>query len=128
MHHMTHSQMSQEMQECIDNCLTCHSTCVEATNHCLQMGGPHAEPTHIRLLMDCAQVCQTSADFMLRMSDLHPETCGVCADVCERCAIDCERFGDDETMKACAQVCRKCAESCRSMAGTGGSTRGRMAT
>lgn len=128
MHHMTHSQMSQEMQECIDNCLNCHSTCVEAINHCLQIGGPHAEPTHIRLLMDCAQVCQTSADFMLRMSDLHPETCGVCADVCERCAIDCERFGDDETMKACAQVCRKCAESCRSMAGTGGSTRGRMAT
>lgn len=128
MHHMTHSQMSQEMQECIDNCLNCHSTGVEAINHCLQIGGPHAEPTHIRLLMDCAQVCQTSADFMLRMSDLHPETCGVCADVCERCAIDCERFGDDETMKACAQVCRKCAESCRSMAGTGGSTRGRMAT
>ena len=26
------------------------------------------------------------------------------------------------------QVWRKCAESCRSMAGTGGSTRGRMAT
>lgn len=128
MHHMTHSQISQEMQECIDNCLNCHSTCVEAINHCLQIGGPHAEPTHIRLLMDCAQVCQTSADFMLRMSDLHPETCGVCADVCERCAIDCERFGDDETMKACAQACRKCAESCRSMAGTGGSTRGRMAT
>lgn len=123
MQSMTHSQMSPEMQECITNCQDCHTICLDTISHCLQMGGEHAEASHIRLLMDCAQICQTSADFMIRMSDVHPQTCGVCADVCERCAIDCERFGDDKTMMACAEMCRKCADSCSKMAGTTGTHR-----
>ncbi len=110
-------RVSPEMQKCIDNCLDCHSVCTETVNYCLQKGGPHAEPNHIRLLLDCAEICQTSADFMLRGSDLHHETCGVCADVCEQCAADCDHFGDDKVMKACADTCRKCAQSCRQMAG-----------
>jgi hypothetical protein len=57
------------------------------------------------------------------MSDVHPQTCAVCADVCERCAIDCEGFGDDEVMKACAEMCRRCADSCSRMAGTSGGHR-----
>lgn len=110
-----HHQMSQEMQACITNCLDCHRTCLETVSHCLEMGGPHAEARHVRLLLDCAQICTTSADFMLRASEFHPQTCGVCADVCERCAEDCERF-DDDFMQACAAACRRCAESCRHMA------------
>ena len=96
--------------------LGCHAICVETVTHCLEMGGKHAEAAHIRLLLDCAEICQTSANFMLRGSDLHGRTCGVCAEVCERCAQDCERFGDDEHMQACAKACRSCAASCRKMA------------
>jgi hypothetical protein len=62
---------------------------------------------------------------MLRGSDLHVLTCGVCAEVCMRCAEACERMGDDETMKRCAEVCRRCAESCRQMAGTMAGAAGR---
>lgn len=113
---MTH-QLSTEMRECIDNCTQCHSICVETTNHCLEMGGKHAEASHIRLLLDCAEICATSADFMLRGSDMHGKTCGVCAEACERCAEDCERIADgDELMLRCAEMCRTCAESCRKMA------------
>jgi hypothetical protein len=108
--------MSAAMQQCIDECLSCHRVCVETTQHCLQMGGRHAEASHIRLMLDCAEICQTSANFMLRGSDLHAHTCGVCAEVCQRCAEDCERFGDDQMMMQCAQACRRCAESCRQMA------------
>lgn len=79
--------------------------------------GRHAEAAHIRLLLDCVQICATSADFMARGSDLHAETCAVCADVCERCARDCEQFGDDRVMRACAEACRRCGEACRQMAG-----------
>jgi hypothetical protein len=110
-------QISKEMRECIENCSSCHSVCVETASHCLEMGGPHAAAGHIGLLLDCAQICATSADFMLRGSPFHAQTCGVCAAVCERCAEDCERLaGDDELMRRCAEVCRRCAESCRRMA------------
>ncbi len=110
------SQVSQEMQQCIQNCEDCHDICLETVTYCLAKGGKHAEAAHIRLLLDCAEICQTSANFMVRASDLHPLTCGVCAEVCERCAKDCERFGDDATMRECTDMCHRCAESCREMA------------
>ena len=94
--------------------------CVETVQHCLQMGGKHANLSHIRLLLDCAEICQTSANFMMRGSDLHPRTCELCAEVCEQCAEDCERIGSagDETMARCADLCRRCGEFCRKMVAT----------
>lgn len=113
-HHSTHQ--NPEMQQCIQNCLECHSVCLEMVTHCLSMGGQHAEVAHIGLLLDCAEICQTSANFMLRNSPFHGQTCRVCAEICERCAQDCERFRDDGMMQSCAQVCRRCADSCQRMA------------
>ncbi|MFP2926287.1 four-helix bundle copper-binding protein [Pyxidicoccus sp. 3LG] len=103
------------MRQCIQNCLECHRVCVETLAYCLQKGGRHAEAKHVRLMMDCAEICQTSANFMLRGSELHTRTCFACAEVCERCAESCAAMGDDAMMKACAELCRRCAESCRKM-------------
>lgn len=111
------SQNMQEMERCIDNCQECHEVCLRMVSHCLQKGGRHAEPSHIRLLLDCAEICETSANFMIRGSDLHNYTCAACSEACERCAEDCERLGDDAEMRRCAEVCRRCADSCRRMAG-----------
>jgi hypothetical protein len=109
--------MTQEMQECIDNCLNCHAMCVHTTTHCLEMGGKHAAPEHIIVLQDCAQICGTCADFMLRGSERHARTCAVCAEVCRACADSCERLaGDDDVLRQCAELCRECAESCQRMA------------
>jgi hypothetical protein len=114
-HHTAGSPMSQDMAQCIQECTNCHRVCLETVAYCLQQGGRHAEAGHRRLLLDCAEICQTSANFMIRGSDLHGRTCAVCAEVCRRCAEDCERFGDDRQMRRCAEVCRRCAESCRRM-------------
>lgn len=111
-------QISAEMMHCVEECQGCHDTCLEAVGYCLQMGGEHAMPGHIRLLMDCAEICQTSANFMIRMSDLHTKTCGVCAEVCERCAKECARFDNDSVMQRCAETCTNCARSCHDMSGS----------
>jgi hypothetical protein len=111
-------QMSQEMQRCLQNCNDCHITCLQTSGYCLSKGGKHAEAAHIRLLLDCADICRTSADFMLRSSQYHSRVCGVCAEICGACARDCEQFGGDQTMQACAEMCRRCADSCRQMAGS----------
>ena len=112
----TNRQMNNDMQRCIQECLTCHSACLATVPYCLQLGGQHAEQRHIGLLLDCAEICQTSANFMLRGSDLHTRICAICAEVCDRCAQDCERMGNDAQMQACADACRRCAASCRRMA------------
>jgi len=106
---------SQEVQQCIKDSLDCYQTCTNTTIHCLNLRGKHAEPDHINLLIDCAKICNLNADFMLRNSTYHPQTCGICADICDECADDCDRFEED-FMKECASVCRRCAESCREMA------------
>lgn len=111
-----HHQLTEEMRQCIELCQECHAVCLQTVQHCLEKGGRHAESAHVTLLFDCAQICHTSEDFMLRGSALHTLTCGVCAEVCQRCADDCERMGDDQVMRRCAEVCRRCAESCARMA------------
>jgi hypothetical protein len=108
---------STEMQTCIDDCQECWTMCTETVQHCLQKGGRHADEKHIILLLDCADICRTAADFMLRGSDMYPQVCEVSTEVCDRCADSCQQMADDEMMRDCAEVCRRCAESCRQMAG-----------
>ncbi len=108
--------MSVDMEQCIQDCTDCHAMCISTTTHCLQLGGRYADHALIRLMLDCAEVCRVSADFMLRGSQFHDRTCALCAEVCERCAQGCDKFADDEHMRACAEACRHCANRCRSMA------------
>jgi hypothetical protein len=111
-----HAGRLTEMETCIQDCEQCARACLELVTHCLEQGGEHAARDHIRLLLDCANACETSAKFMIRGSELHKIYCQACADVCVRCAEDCARFQDDETMMRCAEICRKCADSCEKMA------------
>ena len=109
--------MGEEMQRCIQLCQDCHARCVQVMTHCLTLAGRHAAPAHIRLLMDCAQLCTVTADFMARESGFHDRTCTLCAELCRRCAESCEEIaGDDQLVKQCAESCRRCAESCERMA------------
>lgn len=110
--------MDAEMATCIDNCLSCYRICEQTKVHCLKKGGQHAAPDHLSTLADCAKICATSADFVIRMSHNHAQTCGVCATICEQCASDCERMADDDQMRRCVEVCRRCAQSCQQMAGS----------
>ncbi len=111
--------MNETLHQCIEECVNCHGICLNTITYCLEQGGRHAEGGHIRLLIDCVEICQTSANFMLRGSPLHARTCAVCAEICARCAEDCGHFKDDAHMERCAETCRRCAESCRQMAAHG---------
>ena len=106
--------LSSEMQSCIEECLRCYQSCLgDLMSHCLETGGRHLEPNHVRLMMACAEICRTSAHFMLLRSPHHVHTCRECAEICEECARSCDEVGD---MKDCAEQCRRCAASCRQMA------------
>jgi hypothetical protein len=116
MTHHTSRHHDPAMATCIDECTSCHATCLETINHCLQMGGKHADPSHISLLAACADICATSAATMLRGAAVSPVICAACATVCQQCADSCTRIGsDDDQMQRCAEACRRCAESCAAM-------------
>jgi len=116
---MDHTPLSQNTQECIAECLNCYCTCTQtAMIQSLEEGGDYVRAEHFRLMVNCAEICKTAADFMLSNSELQAEVCSVCADVCDACGESCERVGD---LDECAQACRGCAESCREMANAVGS-------
>jgi len=110
-------RMGRGMTRCIHDCHDCQDACTATAQHCLRKGGMHAEARHLRLLADCAEICQTAANFMARASDHHHAICSICSIICEACAESCERIGGDEEMKSCAAMCRRCAESCKETAG-----------
>lgn len=107
---------SGDMQQCIQACLDCYAVCTTTAAHCLGLGGEHASLEHQTILLDCARLCQASADFMLRGSHRHQQVCAVCAEACRACERECTRLGaSDAMMQQCAEACRRCAESCERM-------------
>ncbi|HWP18804.1 MAG TPA: four-helix bundle copper-binding protein [Burkholderiaceae bacterium] len=115
---MTGILQDTAVQQCIDDCLKCYRMCWSmALTHCLPRGGAHAEPAHVSLMLDCAQMCETTARFMLSASTLHTELCALCAKVCAACAQSCRGL---EGMEDCEAACRACEASCRAVAGVEG--------
>ena len=103
------------LEQCITDCLGSHRMCLATGQYCIERGGLHAAAARLALLLDCAEICQTTANSMLRRSSQHQALCAVCAQSCDTCAESCETFRGDEVMARCAKTCRDCAESCRMM-------------
>ena len=76
--------MAGDMKACIDECRASHQVCVETARYCLDTGSAHVASAHLRLLIDCAEVCQATANAMLRDSVVHKTLCSACADICNR--------------------------------------------
>ena len=105
-------------QECADTCHKLHVMCLETVKYCLEQGGKHILPSHIALLLDCAEICQTTANSLTRDSPQHIVVCDACARICEVCARDCETFQADSQMERCGRTCKICAVSCHDMVKT----------
>jgi len=107
---MARATSPSNKDECIEDCLECYRICTEtAMTHCLEAGGDHVEPEHFRLMLNCAQICRTTAEFLLAESEFHVRLCALCEEVCEACADSCRAIGG---MDDCVQACEMCAESC----------------
>ena len=106
--------MTDEMQECTDNCFEAAQACEWCTDQCIEMGSEEMARC-IQLCRDVADLTTLHARFMARESEFHTDLAEVCADACEDCADECEQF-DADHCQTCADVLRDCAETCRNMA------------
>ncbi len=114
MHNPAEAAIAADLAACIESCNRAHGVALGmAMNHCLETGGDHVAPKHFRLMADCAAMCATTADFMLRGSEFHGASCALCADVCEACAASCAGL---DGMEPCVEACHACAAQCRAMA------------
>ena len=103
--------VSNEAQVCIDAC----NRCTSAANACLARHvGEEPMKACLLLCLDCTDLCSACTQMLARGSEFGNRVCAVCAELCERCAVECEKFESRECQD-CADACRKCAEECRQM-------------
>lgn len=105
----------EKLEQCIEKCWQCRHFCQKTLfNHCLYEGGEHIKPEQVKLMIDCIQICQIAADFMVRNSENHHLICKMCAIICMKCAQSCAQISEPE-MQKCSEVCLECAKICKDM-------------
>jgi hypothetical protein len=103
-------------QTCIDACCICCEACESCCTACLSDQKNVGTMTRcIMLARDCANLCSTAICLMSRGSEYAKQICNVCADICDACAVECEKFSSKEECKQCADACKKCAQECRNI-------------
>lgn len=106
--------VSDQIQECIDNCYEAAEACESCATNCIAQGDEDLTRC-IDLCRDVANVATTAAIFMARNSEFDPQVCELCAEICEACAEECEKH-DMEATEGCTDVLHRCMDSCREMA------------
>jgi hypothetical protein len=90
----------------------CHDICLETfALHCMKVGGHHMAREHIRRMESCIELCNLTANFLLRHSPLTQELCDLTADICKQCAASCDGM-DDPKMNECVCACECAALAC----------------
>jgi hypothetical protein len=107
--------IQQEYQSSFDTAMHCVVECEHCAKAC--MGHPDMVKC-AQMCLDCAEVCQTLATYMVRGSYFIFHLARACADICEACAQECEKYNLEHCQK-CAKVCRQAAEEYRKIASVG---------
>jgi hypothetical protein len=97
-------------------CLRAHEACEAAVGHVLD-GGEGPVDERVGTLLDCADVCRTTARHIRHGSPLVRGTAGVAAELCERAAEACAALVAVPAMRLHAEACRRSAACCRRLAG-----------
>jgi hypothetical protein len=118
----THPQPTQldrtALVECLQACHDCAATCTICADACLAEEKVQMLRRCIRLNLDCADICETTATLLSRQTGsdtaLLRAQLEVCEQVCRSCGQECaSHAGHHEHCRVCAESCRRCAEACR---------------
>lgn len=100
----------------------CAQTCTICADACLAEDMVAELRTCIRLNLDCADVCETTARLLARQ--VGTDTAVVraqlqaCVAACQACAQECDRHAQmHEHCRICAESCRRCERACTALLG-----------
>ncbi len=65
------------------------------------------------LMLDCSEMCQTAANFLIRDSDHYLRICREAAEICADLMSRCEKV---DGMESVISECGKCVAACRIVA------------
>lgn len=105
------------LARCIDACYSCSRTCTSCADACLSEENVAEMRKCIRLDLDCADICATTARVLTRQTEYDAPSSKAqleaCREICSTCADECEKHADHhDHCRMCAEECRRCAEAC----------------
>ena len=99
---------------------SCTKACEECAIECKKCASSDLLDQHTKMLTqciklneDCASFCVVAIAAMAGKHEFADKILNLCAEICEACALECERHAHIEHCANCAEACRKCAEECR---------------
>jgi hypothetical protein len=103
--------------DCMAACAACELECITCADACLKETDVAALRHCIRLDLDCADICGTTARLLARMPDgdarLLRSLIEACARACATCGAECASHAEEhEHCRRTAAACRACAEQC----------------
>jgi hypothetical protein len=113
---LAHEQLAQAVAT-LEQCATVCTSCADA---CLAEQHVHELISCIRLNLDCADICRTTAAVVVRLSqpdlDVLRSLIQACHTVCQRCGRECEQHADmHEHCRICADMCHACEQVCEEL-------------
>jgi hypothetical protein len=110
---LDHEILLRCIEECLD-CSTSRTACADAS-----LSEPDSQDLIgvVRRSLDCADVCEATAQVVTRQSAYRlpviRAVVDACATACLACAEECERHAaHHEHCRICAEVCRRCKKAC----------------
>lgn len=108
----------ESLADCVDACVACELACIACADACLGESDVAMFRKCIRLNLDCADVCGTTARLLARLLEADVEILRAqleaCARACATCGAECHRHGSKHAhCKVCGDACVRCDEACR---------------
>ena len=98
----------------MEKCLLCWEAAEQCITECITTG---KNLNCCNICRDCAEICGLCIKFEAQQSTFFGHLCLVCADICEACAIECDKYSEHSiACKNCADACRVCVATCKETA------------
>lgn len=105
--------------ECVQALVECAAVCTTCADACLAEDDAAELRIAIRLDLDCADMCATTARLAARAGsgdrDLLLDVLGTCVRFCGACRNECESHSDHDHCQICAQACQRAEEACKAL-------------
>jgi hypothetical protein len=114
------SSVREGIAECINACFDCAQICSICADACLSEPSAGNLVECITMNQNCATIALATGIVLTRQGALEPSVARkqvlACLEVCQACALECERHGGKMAHCAvCASACRRCEQACRTL-------------
>jgi hypothetical protein len=110
----------RDVTNCIEACRECAVVCTSCADACLGEQNVQKLVPCIRIDLDCADICQTTARMLMRQTETNLQLLRAQLETTitatRLCAEECEKHAEmHQHCRVCASSCRNCEQMCQQM-------------